>query len=126
MQYWFARWGPGLILMAAIFFFSSIPGSELPVLGTWDVIAKKAAHMVGYALLAAAFLHAWNRDSIKRKSHLMAPFALAVLYAVTDEWHQSFVPGRNASAWDVVIDAAGSFMGLTVWVLAHRRIHRIR
>jgi len=43
---------------------------------------------------------------------------LTVFYAAFDEWHQSFVPGRSPSPWDVAIDCAGSVIGLGSWIWA--------
>jgi VanZ family protein len=42
-------------------------------------------------------------------------FALGALYAVSDELHQSFVPGRLGSPLDVAIDAAGVAVGIVLW-----------
>ena len=111
-------WGPSLLVMAAIFCFSSIPSTEMPNFGLGDFLVKKGGHAAGYALLALANLRAvgWNR-----KRWWLA-WLLAVLYAATDELHQSFVPGRNAALTDVGIDAFGAATGLLlVKMLAFRR-----
>ncbi len=110
------------MLIAAIFLASSIPGSELPVLGRWDTFAKKAGHILGYALLTSAFLRALCREDSRGRLKLIAPICLAILFAISDEWHQSFVPGRTASLGDVVIDAVGSILGLAVWLLLHKKL----
>jgi VanZ family protein len=65
--------------------------------------------MLGYGLLALSYWHGFGWDGRKR------PFAwlLAVLYAATDEFHQSFVDGRNPSSWDVLVfDNLGALMAL--------------
>ena len=54
------RWLPAVLMMAAIFGFSSIPSSEMPRFGLLDLLVKKGGHALGYALLALAFLH-WRR-----------------------------------------------------------------
>jgi VanZ family protein len=108
--------------MAIIFLASAMPGSELPEFGNWDTLAKKAGHMLGYALLAAAYLHALNRGRGISGSRLIASVCLAILYAVLDEWHQGFVPGRNPSVWDVVIDGAGSVVGLAARLAVRRHL----
>lgn len=96
-------------MMAAIFAFSSIPSKSMPHFSWADFLVKKGGHMAGYALLALSFRHALNGR--KRSTWLLA-WALAVLYALSDEFHQFFVPGRNASLVDVGIDALGAAVGL--------------
>lgn len=98
-------------MLAAIFAFSSIPSTEMPTFGSWDAYVKKGAHAFGYGLLAIAF---W-RGCEWRKGLLWLPVVLAVLYAAIDEFHQSFVPGRQPSPIDVVIDAIGSSLMLSLW-----------
>lgn len=102
------KWLPALAMMAFIFLFSNTPSSELPNFNAADFIIKKSAHMLGYALLALSYLHAFNGDTRKWK----LVWLLAIFYAATDEFHQSFVPGRGPSVIDVGIDAIGAFLGL--------------
>ena len=104
----FPKWLPALVLMAAIFAFSNTPSTSLPNFNAADFIIKKSAHMLGYALLALAYLHAFDNDISKWK----LIWLLAILYAASDEFHQSFVPGRGPSVIDVGIDAIGAGMGL--------------
>lgn len=104
---------PSVLMMAAIFFFSSIPAAELPQLGIFDLVTRKAAHMLGYGLLAVAFWYAFGWKQGRQKH----AWLLAVLYAMTDEIHQSFTPGRHPWWADVVIfDALGAYAGL--WLAA--------
>lgn len=101
------RWVPALILMIAIFAFSSRSSNELPDFGGWDYFVKKSAHGIGYGLLALAYLRA-----LPNRNYKLAWF-LAVLYSLTDEFHQSFVPGRKASLIDVfVFDNLGAIIAL--------------
>ena len=103
------RWLPAVGVMALIFFSSSIPGSDVPDLGPLDLIVKKAGHIFIYAALAVAFWYAlgWRQDT------RFAAWLLAVLYAATDEAHQSFTPGRHAWWLDVIVfDALGALLGL--------------
>jgi len=87
------RWFPAVAFMIIIFLFSSRPGDDLPNFYDWDYFVKKGAHMVGYGILAFSYLYMLGLE--KRKYWLA--WALAVLYAATDEFHQSFVPGRHSS-----------------------------
>jgi VanZ family protein len=102
-----ATWGPVVVWAAVIFALSSIPslGSGL---GTWDLALRKLAHVTEYAILA--FL-------LRRALATPAAVAVAVAYAVSDEFHQTFVRGREGRARDVAVDALGIALGL----LAARR-----
>lgn len=115
MRDWAIRWGPAVAIMSFIFIASSIPGPELPKLDFGDTLLKKGGHMVGYALLAASYLHALNSVRSIKPIRFVAAFCLTILYAASDEWHQGFTPGRNPSLLDIVIDAAGGLIGLLVW-----------
>jgi len=97
---------------ALIFAFSSVP--ELGTgLGGWDLLLRKIAHAVEFGVLGALFARATGRSGLA--------FALGALYAVSDELHQSFVPGRKGSAVDVGIDTIGVLGGIFVWHLARAR-----
>jgi len=102
-------WGPALIIMAVIFAFSSRPSAEIPDFGSWDYVAKKGGHALGYGLLAVAY---WRGFNLQRGRKWIA-WILAVCYAITDEIHQSYVPGRHPSMLDVLIfDNLGAILAL--------------
>lgn len=102
-----SRFGPPLALMAAIFFFSAQPDLGTG-LGVWDTILRKAAHMAEYGVLW--FL--WHR-ALERPTPWPAA-AITLAYAITDEFHQSFVEGRHGTPVDVLIDAAGIAIAIAV------------
>jgi VanZ family protein len=103
------RWFPALLIMLIIFLFSSQPSSNMPNFSWADEIVKKGGHMIGYAMLALSYWHAFRMQEGKR----WLAWLLAVLYAFSDEWHQSFVPGRYPSLWDVLIfDNFGALIAL--------------
>ena len=94
---------------ALIFGLSSIP--ELSSgLGSWDLVLRKLAHATEYTILGALLVRALRRWSWA--------LALGVAYAASDELHQSFVPGRQGSPLDVLIDSVGVIAGT---ILAVRR-----
>jgi VanZ family protein len=113
MKGYFRRLGPALIVMGIIFLSSGAPLSALPSFGIWNFLVYKAAHICGYALLAAAFYHALNGG--RGAARIRIAFYLTVLYALSDEWHQRFVSGRNCSLQDVGIDAIGALIGLAIF-----------
>jgi VanZ family protein len=108
------RVAPPLLLMGAIFFFSAQPDLNSG-LGTWDTILRKIAHMAEFGLLWWLWWRALGHG---------APWpaaAIAVAYAVTDEFHQRFVDGRVGSPVDVAIDSAGVALAIAAVTLRERR-----
>jgi VanZ family protein len=105
----FLRWFPALIMMFVIYFSSATPSSQIPNYGNLDLFVKKGGHMTGYALLSIAFWYGFNFE--KKKSWLAWLFAL--LYAASDEFHQSFTSGRHPSWVDILLyDNGGAILGL--------------
>ncbi len=119
------RWLPAVLLMAAIFAFSSIPSNDMPRFGVFDFSIKKGGHMLGYALLALAFLHwLWPFQTVGQPVPgrlLLLAWLLALVYAVSDEFHQSFVPGRGPSVFDVLIDSVGAALALAIYAAWQRK-----
>ncbi len=115
-------WGPALILMAFIFFASGTPGNDLPDLGFLDVLVKKGGHMLGYGLLAAAYLRGLTGGGKASRVRVLSAILMAALYAATDEFHQRFTPGRTPSVSDVGVDTVGAILGATLsaWIHARR------
>lgn len=105
---------PPLALMAAIFYLSAQPDLNSG-LGIWDTIGRKIVHMAEYGLLWFLW---WRALGYRRPA---AAVAITLLYAASDELHQSFVDGRHGSPWDWAIDAAGvGLAGLLVVARARR------
>jgi VanZ family protein len=96
--------------MLAIFLFSagSAVHTREPLLQT---IINKGAHMIGYGMLALAFWRMFEFD----EHRIWLAWLMAVLYALTDEFHQSFVPGRHPSLFDALFfDALGALIALVL------------
>jgi VanZ family protein len=106
--------------MGLIFFLSSRGSLGTPLRAgnlLRDILAK-LAHAVEYgvlALLTANVFQSAAPGTSRRKIALWA-ILFAALYGAGDEWHQSFIPGREARVTDVLIDAAGAAAGL--WLAA--------
>jgi hypothetical protein len=94
------RFLPPIALMALIFYLSAQPHLATD-LGTLDLILRKGAHMFEYGLLWFLW---WRALGIRNP---VPSVAIALGYAASDEFHQSFVDGRHGTPWDVAIDAAG-------------------
>ena len=113
----FARWLAVALWMAMIFVFSA--QSRLPsVPQAWlDFLFKKGAHFTVFAVLAALI---WRAFEWRPRVWTWA-WLLTVIYAISDEWHQSFVAGRHPQATDVLIDACGAATALlVVWIVLRR------
>lgn len=94
-----------VVWAAAIFAASSIPGSGLPATGLAPV-----AHFVEYAVLAGLIMWTLLPERGDLASAALA-VALAVLYGLSDELHQAFVPGRTPDPADVLVDLIGAVFG---------------
>ena len=113
------KWLPALLTMGVIFWFSSQPSSELPNFDWADKLVKKSGHVFEYAILAFWVWYALGMEVDRR----WLAWLLAILYAATDEYHQSFVPGRYPSVWDVLIfDNFGALIGL--WLANKHKIQK--
>lgn len=111
------KWGPALVVMSVIFFLSSRTKNSLPNFGSLDFVLKKAGHVLGYGLLALAY---WRGLGFGRRQAWYA-WLLALAYACTDEFHQSFVAGRHPSLVDVLLFDDLGAAGALLLVAALRR-----
>lgn len=105
------RWVPPFVMMTAIFLFSSLPAERLPFFGEYDLLIKKGGHALGYAMLGVAYFYALPSRLSPVYRGLLS-FLMAVLFALSDEFHQSFVRGRTSALRDVGIDSLGAAVAL--------------
>jgi VanZ family protein len=112
-KYKWLAWIPALIWMGAIFYVSSLP-NPMPIHERLlNVVVKKTGHLVGYAVLAVFYRFALVRErGLTDAEAIPWSWGFTLFYAATDEFHQSFVPGRHSSALDVIIDGTGALLGL--------------
>jgi VanZ family protein len=101
--------------MMLIFGASSLPASRIPYLGELDVLVKKIGHAFGYALLALAYYIALP-SRLSRGYRALVAWFMAILFALSDEYHQSFIEGRTSSIRDVAIDSLGAGIALVIGV----------
>jgi VanZ family protein len=101
------RWFVVVFWMSVIFMLSSIPSLHVPFAHSYDFLLRKLAYIGEYAILTIAFSWAFEMyTSSRRRAWLLAALA-ATLYAISDEWHQTWIFGRLGSFKDVGIDTIG-------------------
>lgn len=105
----FFVFGPLILWSLVIFSFSSFPTVETSEIYWWDFAIKKTAHFVEYFILTILSYRAvvFYEDKLSSKEIFLICFLFSFLYAASDEYHQSFVPGREAKVRDVLIDNIG-------------------
>ena len=100
---------------AVIFAFSSRVGAPGVTPGLADLFLRKGAHLFEYAVLWTLMRRALAGSGVGGSG--LKAFAFCVLYGLSDEWHQTFVPFREGRASDVLIDSAGAGLGALGWRL---------
>jgi VanZ family protein len=129
-------WGPPLALMLLIFVFSA-QSKPAPPAGAgrvyfsgvmpifteygWEALVKKGAHVAGYGLLAALIMRGLLAQGQAPREAATFAILLTASYALTDELHQAFVPGRHASVLDIGFDYVGA---ASVCLLARHLVTR--
>lgn len=116
----FKFWFPVFVYFVIIYVISAQPNLSIPVVGgRFD----KITHVIEYAplgfLLYRAFLGTTNISSYKRLIFLS--IFIGTLYGVSDEYHQSFVPGRHAGVGDVIADGIGATLGGIIAFFFYKR-----
>jgi VanZ family protein len=96
--------------MGAIYILSNQPKGGIPSFGVWDWLVKKGSHFLAYSVLAWL---AWRVFRGEKRPYLAA-FLLTVFYAASDEFHQTFIPGRSGTLDDVLIDSLGGLTALFI------------
>ena len=88
-------------------------------------IIRKIAHFSIYTLVGFLLMALFSTyENIKRKYQIYISAIIGILYAISDEIHQSFTPGRGPKITDVFIDSLGVFFGMTVILLIVEIINR--
>lgn len=79
-------------------------------------IIRKMAHFGIYTIVGFSVMGFMCTFDIRNVFKFLVSFAIGVTYAITDEIHQYFIPGRAASAVDVCIDSAGVLIGIFILI----------
>jgi VanZ family protein len=103
--------------MALIFWLSAQPDLPNPGAGWLGDLFSSGAHAFVFGVLAVL----WARTFKGRPQSWLIAFALAMLYALSDEFHQAFVPGRHPDVWDLLCDGLGAVLGLVGWTRPWRQ-----
>ncbi len=81
--------------------------------------------MTEYAILVSLAMFALRRTNVgSRLSSIWLAFGFSVVFAVSDEWHQTFVPGRDGNVRDVFIDTGGALLAALYWSAHLWRVNR--
>ncbi|GIN71383.1 hypothetical protein J14TS2_18580 [Bacillus sp. J14TS2] len=83
-------------------------------------IIRKNAHFLAYCLLGVLVIFSINRMKLAPIRSIGLAMAVCILFAISDEVHQLFVPGRGAEVKDVLIDSAGASVGIGLYVCITR------
>ena len=104
-------WFPVFIWCGVIYYLSSIPNLKSDLSGQWDFIFRKIAHLMEYAILTFLFFRASSKNLNFRRAISYAAL-FSITYALTDEYHQLFVFGREGNLGDILIDSLGVFLAV--------------
>ena len=83
---------------------------------------RKNAHFFAYMLLSILTLNAVRRSGGRGLVSMVVALVISVLYAISDEVHQLFVPGRSGQVSDVLLDSAGALVGILLYALTSRLV----
>lgn len=96
------------------------------IMNTMERIIRKMAHFSIYAVVGLLLMALVSTYNIKEKNRLIISLTTGIIYATSDEIHQSFVPGRSPMITDVVIDTMGVILGILLIILGKKIIKKYR
>ncbi|WNF36648.1 VanZ family protein [Bacillaceae bacterium IKA-2] len=133
-------WVAVVAWMALIFFLSHQPATQSNDLSTgitelivktvenfapnidFDIrsfnhMVRKNAHFIAYLVLGVLMINALRTSGVRGYRSIVLALGICVLYAISDEVHQLFIPGRSGEIRDVIIDSAGTTVGIGLYLL---------
>lgn len=99
------------------------PQSEFDI-KSFNNILRKNAHFFAYLILGILVANALRRSGIRGYWSIAIALGICVLYAISDEVHQLFVPGRGGQVKDVIIDSVGASVGLVLYWVVSRLVKK--
>lgn len=109
-----------VVWLGVIYLLSAFPSLQIEEIGLWDLVFRKLAHMTEFFILALIFSKVIGFSIKKNYKILIVTIAFGILYAISDEVHQLFVPGRVGSVIDIMIDGLGVLLGAAVFFIYQR------
>lgn len=91
-----------------------------------NIIIRKNGHFLEYLILAVLLGVALFTNNFKGKNAIVYILFISLFYAVTDEFHQKFVPGRTSDVGDVLIDFSGAILGTIAYYTVYYRLYKKR
>ena len=123
----FKYWLPVIIWAIAIFLFSSLPTAPITKVYWWEFVIKKSAHVFEYAVFTILMYRALKESGVEKKEAGVYSVILALLYGISDEFHQSFTPGRDPRIRDVFFDTIGAVLAVyCIWRLLPKAPKRLK
>ncbi|WP_407271219.1 VanZ family protein [Radiobacillus sp. PE A8.2] len=89
-------------------------------LSNFNFFVRKTAHFTAYMVLGILVIHAMRNSTGITYRSIVISLSICILYAISDELHQMFVPGRGPAVWDVCIDSAGAIVGIGLYFILWR------
>lgn len=114
-------WLAVFVWAALIYYFSAMPGADGDF-ASWEKMIRIPAHAGEFGILGFLVWRALRQHRLREPWAIATAAVLSLLAAVTDEYHQSLVPHREASVWDVAVD----FMGIAAMVAASYYLKKTR
>lgn len=119
--------------MGVIFYFSHQPGDESGALSggvlesleavlsinlePYHTFIRKSAHFIVYFILGVFVVHTLFDFNVKPRQGIIIAILFCLLYAISDEMHQTFIANRSGELRDVIIDTIGASVGIYIMTL---------
>lgn len=105
-------WTPVLLWAGAIFAFSSFPTGTASKIVWSDFILKKTAHVIEYAIFTTLLYRAFLAYGMDKNRAAITSVLIAIVYGLSDEYHQTFIAGRTGKIRDVGFDTIGACLAI--------------
>lgn len=114
----FSLWIPPICWSFLIFTLSSRSLPSTSQIFWKDFIVKKSAHIIEYTVFSSMLYRAFRNSGVNKRNSGIIAVTLAIIYALSDEFHQSFTPGREPRLRDVIFDTIGASLAIyLIWNL---------